>query len=478
MRLTLQKLLDATGGCLVRGEADTLIESFSNDSRSIARGGCFVAIRAERDGHDFIDDAAQRGAVVALTDRAIDDAVGKGLAVVLVDSSVAALAHVARRVRDEILQDASVVGITGSTGKTSTKDLCVAAMRDLRLHANSQSFNNEIGLPLTMLDAACDTDVLILEMGARFRGNIRELCEIARPAIGVITNIGLAHAEHLGGVAGVAATKGELLESLPLDGFAIIPSGEFSKQLSARTQSEKIRVGTDLAERPDVLVRVLALDDQLRPTVGVDSPWGSVEMKVGLRGAHQATNGAMALIVALRCGVEIEAAAAGIATATGSNWRMEISKLDDNITMINDAYNANPTSMRAAIEALASAPCRGRRIAILGAMREIGAASEHEHRKLGALLVDADIDTLICVGDEGQWIAMGAENRNDSVGGTALDTVEAVKNAAEAGESAVRIVRPGDTVLLKASRAIGLESVARRLEGLAPASGTASGDAQ
>ncbi len=475
MKVTVESLLRATGGQLVQGDRSTIIESFCNDSRLLRPDSCFVAIRAERDGHDFIGDASAHGASVALTDRSIDSTVGRDIAIVRVGSTLEALADIARQVRHEVLASANVVGITGSTGKTSTKDLCAGALRSVRVHTTSQSFNNEIGLPLTILDAPENTEVLVLEMGARFRGNIQELCDIAAPSIGIITNIGLAHAEHLGGIAGVLATKGELFASLPENGLAILPAGEFADALSERTSAETMRVGlkADASARPDVTVHVVDLDEELRPTVRIESPWGAAEMRVGLRGAHQGVNAAMAFVAALRCGVEVEAAADGISRATGSDWRMEVVTVANDVTLINDSYNANPTSMRAAIDALTQAPCRGHRIAVVGSMRELGLHSEEEHLKLGARCAEAPIDILICVGEEGAWIARGAELRIDSMTGRRFATVDTVKDAEAASAVLEKVVGPGDTILVKASRALGLEAVAKSVQGY-PTRGGAS----
>jgi UDP-N-acetylmuramoyl-tripeptide--D-alanyl-D-alanine ligase len=456
LRLTAAEIVEATGGELVAGPAHALASSFVIDSRVLAPGGCFVALRAERDGHEFVADAFLKGATIALVSRPVDTpaaTVDAGPAVVRVSDPLAALADLARAARER-LAAADVVAVTGSAGKTVTKDLTAAALRrGRRVHASPGSFNNEAGLPLTLLSADPAVQVIVAEMGARFAGNIAELCEIARPTVGVVTNIGLAHAEHLGGRAGIARVKGELLDALPAQGIAVLNADdEHSGPLAARTGARVLRAGTS----PDADVRALdvTLDAELRPSLRLETPWGDAKMVLVVRGAHQVTNAAQAATVALALGVPLDDVADGLAATTGASWRMDLVRSPDGITVLNDAYNSNPTSATAALRALAALPVGGRRIAVLGEMLELGERSDAEHADLGRLAADLGLDAVVAVGAPAGAIRSGAGERL---------RVESVADADDALEIVTGIVGPGDAVLVKASRAVGLERVAETL---------------
>jgi UDP-N-acetylmuramoyl-tripeptide--D-alanyl-D-alanine ligase len=454
MQLTLRELADACGGVVV-GNDDVTVDGFGNDSRSIRPGECFVAIVDARDGHDYVDDAFTRGAVAALVERVPDAG-----PCVVVDDPVAALAAIAGWVRSTRLARTRVVGITGSTGKTSTKDLLVGALGAARrVHSNPASFNNEIGLPITILGAAEAIDVLVCEMGARFAGNIADLCAIARPEVGVVTNIGVAHAEHLGGRRGVERVKGELLEALSANGVAVLGDDDpASGRLVTRTQARVLRVG----ERTTADVRFVVhdLDAELRALVAIDSPWGPLRARLGLRGAHQVLNAALAATVALDDGVSPDQVAAGLTAATGSSWRMDLAHTVDGITVLNDAYNANPQSMRAALVALRDLDVSGRRVAVLGAMRELGSASRAEHEAIGQLAATCGVQRLVAVG------AADDEDVAALAGVAAACGVDVVVTDRDRATGALTDLRAGDAVLIKASRAVGLEAVAAEL--LAP----------
>jgi UDP-N-acetylmuramoyl-tripeptide--D-alanyl-D-alanine ligase len=461
MRLSAAEVAAATNGEIVAGDSNTIVGSFTNDSRALAASprdadACFVALRDHRDGHDFVDAAFAAGAAGAIVREVPAHLVHvSGRVLVRVADPGAALIALATAARSR-LERLQVVGITGSTGKTSTKDLTAAAVGTGRVvHANPESFNNEIGLPLTVLGADELTEVLVTEMGARFAGNIAQLCAIARPSIGVVTNIGLAHAEHLGGPAGVLAVKGELLEALPATGLAVVDGdGPFVSQLAARTRARVLRCGSG----PGVDVRLTrcTLDDQLRASITAKTPWGPVQTRLSVRGQHQATNALFAIAVAGSLGVTPELIAAGLAAATGSRWRLELECRADGVTVLNDVYNANPTSMTAALHALAALPVGGRRIAVLGEMLELGAHAADAHAAVGELAGRLHIDVVIGVGAGGAAITAAAGAVE-----TRLDVADP-----EAALGAVRaMVEPGDAVLLKASRAVGLELVAGGLLG-------------
>ncbi len=457
MRLTVSEIAHATGGKAV-GDGAVVAESFSIDSRTLQPGACFVALVAERDGHDFVADAFDSGAVVAVVARDVVHRRGPR-ALVKVEDTLVALGELGALARDR-LTGATVVAITGSAGKTATQDLLAAALSQTRrVSASPVSFNNEAGLPLTMLSADVDTEVVVAEMGARFAGNIADLCAIARPHIGVITNVGLAHAGPLGGRAGVAAAKGELLEALPSDGVAVLHADDdHTPALARRTLARVVRVGLEARADVDVYVTDVALDDQLRPAFRLDTPVGSLDVHLAVRGEHQVLNAAMATAVAIELGVPLDDIGAGLARAETAAWRMELTRTDHGVTVLNDAYNASPTSTAAALRSLARLPVPGRRMAVLGEMRELGAEAESAHHDVGRMAVECGVEVLVVVGHEARAVGLGAR----AAGRSGVEVVEVSDPASAVDEIATR-VREGDAVLVKASRAIGLERVAAAL---------------
>ena len=349
-----------------------------------------------------------------------------------------------------------MIGITGSAGKTSTKDLTAAALAPaFVVHASVASFNNEIGLPVSLLDAPTDAGAVVLEMGARFAGNIAELCAIARPSIGVITHIGLAHAEHLGGADGIAAVKGELVDALPADGLAVLNADcEHVETLRRRSAAPVLTVGVDPGA--DLRTSAVRLGPDLRATFRLDSPWGSEpDLRLAVRGVHQVANAAQAAAVALHLGVPLAAIAGSLSTATSASWRMELSTSGDDILVLNDAYNASPSSVRAALDTFGRLPVRGRRIAVLGEMRELGVIAAAEHAAIGGVVAAAGVSVLVTVGS-------GTDELADSARAEGVEVF-----AVESGDAAVvalrTMVEPGDAVLVKASRLVGLERVAAAL---------------
>jgi UDP-N-acetylmuramoyl-tripeptide--D-alanyl-D-alanine ligase len=454
MRLTLGEVAGAAAGEILAGDPALEVASVSVDSRRIEPGGLFVALRAERDGHDFAAGAVAAGAVAVLLERPVPD-LPSGVAVVRAADSGAALAALGAHARARLGEAVPVVGITGSTGKTSTKDLTAAALgAAFPVSSSPASWNNEIGVPLTLLGTEEGAGAVVAEMGSRGVGHIAALCAIARPTIGVITNIGVAHVEFFGSRAEVARAKGELVEALPAGGTAVLcADDDTTPDLARRSPAPVLTAGFDPSA--DVAVSGLRLDADLRPSFHLATPWGGIEVgPLPVRGAHQATNAAFAVAVAGALAVDVEAAASGLASATGSAWRMELCRTPAGLVVLNDAYNANPTSMIAAVKALAALPA-GRRVAVLGHMAELGEASEEAHRSIGHEAAASEFHTLVVVGREAAGIAKGARE-----GG--LDVVE-VDTADDALAALAAILRPGDAVLVKASRVVGLEALAGAL---------------
>jgi UDP-N-acetylmuramoyl-tripeptide--D-alanyl-D-alanine ligase len=464
MELTAREIAAITGTDDVIGDAFARARSWSNDSRTLESGACFVALVDARDGHDFVADAFARGATVALVTRPVPEPPPTGAAIVRVDDAFAALAALGTAARDR-LGTAVVVGITGSSGKTGTKDLTAGALRrTFRVHASPGSFNNEIGLPITLLRAPEGTEALVLEMGARFPGNIADLCAIAQPDVGVITNVGLSHAGLLGGPEGIARVKGELLEALTADGIAVLDANDAATPgLAARTVARTLTVGVDpLAEgvTADVVASRVTLDRELRPSFVLQSSWGSGTVHLAVRGAHHVVNASLAAAVALVRGVPFDAVAAGLAAVTPAPGRMDVRRTSSGTLVIDDAYNANPASMAAALRALERVGAAGRTIAVVGDMLELGDATAAEHARVGEQAAAVGVDVLVTVGDE-----MAAAAGAARAASPAVDLVIEVADARSALDAVRSLdVRADDVVLVKGSHAIGLERV---VDGLA-----------
>jgi UDP-N-acetylmuramoyl-tripeptide--D-alanyl-D-alanine ligase len=407
------------------------------DSRSVQAGDLFVPIVAARDGHEFIADAVAAGAAAYLTSRSAESLSAPGIEVADTVDALMALAGWARaRVT------VPVVGITGSVGKTSTKDLVAAALRSkLRVAANERSFNNEQGLPVTILGASDDTEVLVLEMGMRGIGEIARLCAVARPEVGVVTAVAAAHTERVGGIEGVARAKGELVEALPGSGTAILNADDaLVRAMGGRTGATVLTFGH--APLADVRVEGVQLDELARPRFVARTPWGEVTVTLAISGAHMAANAAAALAVAGVLGVDVGDAADALGAAHLSPMRMQVVPTAAGGVVINDAYNANPTSMRAALDALLGVEAQ-RRIAVLGPMAELD-DPDVAHREVAAYARALGIE-LIAVG-------------TDRYGSDPVDPNDVL--------GVVGPVDGGTAVLVKASRAAGLESVAAALVGV------------
>jgi len=465
IELTLAEVADAVGAQLPEGAAGSVTGTVTVDSRTVSTGDLFVALPGERvDGADFVAAAAAAGAVAALTTRP-DGA----LPSLVVDDPIEALGRLAAAVHRR-LQAAGVVtvGITGSSGKTSTKDLLGQVLAAAGPTVSPPgSYNNDIGLPLTVLSADEDTRFLVLEMGARGTGHIARLCRVAPPRIGVVLNVGSAHLGEFGSPEGIAQAKGELVEALPEDGTAVLTAEDPRvRGMAPRTRARVLLVGR--SDDAEVRAEDVALDDAARPRFTLVTAGERHPVTLQVVGEHQVANALSAAGAALAAGMApAEVAAALSAAGPRSRWRMEVGRRPDGVTVVNDAYNANPESMRAALAALAGLPAT-RRIAVLGGMLELGPDAEAEHERLGRDAVAAGTDLIVAVGADAVGIATGAR----AAGLTGEGSVH-VPDRAAARALLSEVLRPGDVVLVKASRAFGLERLAEDL--LADASGTGAG---
>ncbi|AZZ80210.1 UDP-N-acetylmuramoylalanyl-D-glutamyl-2, 6-diaminopimelate--D-alanyl-D-alanine ligase [Gordonia alkanivorans] len=435
MHFLASEVAASVGGELIG--PDVQIDGASIDSRNVRPGQLFVPIVAERDGHDFIPSALESGAAAYFTSRA---EVSRGTAIRVPDTALA-LADLGRAVRGRIPD--RVVGITGSVGKTSTKDLLAGVLQTTyRTAASEKSFNNELGLPLTLAGAADDVEAVVLEMGARGIGHIDLLCSIASPTVGVITRVEGVHLELFGDIESVARAKGELVESLPADGIAVLNADHrYVAAMAERTSARVLRYG--LSPDADVYASDIVVDDELRASFRLHTPWGSTDVRLGARGEHQVRNALAAAAAGGGLGVSVEDIANGMSAAELSGLRMELAKNADGTIVLNDAYNANPTSMSAALKSLAALPA-GRRVAVLGTMAELGSDSPAQHHAIALEAHELDIEVIAV--DEPDY------------GDTARHTSGVDEAVAALGDLA-----GGDAVLVKGSRVAALERVAQAL---------------
>jgi UDP-N-acetylmuramoyl-tripeptide--D-alanyl-D-alanine ligase len=424
------------------------------DSRAAAPGALFAALPGERaDGHDFAAAAVSAGAAAVLATRPVQ------VPALIVADVPAALAALARGVLDR-LPGVTVAGITGSSGKTTTKDLLAQLAERLGpTVAPAGSFNNELGHPLTVLRADEQTRYLILELGARGRGHIAALCAVAPPRLGAVLNVGRAH---VGGYFAdqdeVAQAKGELVEALPAGGLAALNADDPRvAAMSSRTVAPIVTFGRSATAQ--VRATDVRVDGEGRPSFTLITPAGSAPVRLNLRGEHNVSNALAAATLAGGLGLDTEAIAAGLSEAVArSRYRMEVTRRPDGVVVINDAYNANPDSVKAGLTALAGMAAGGRSHAVLGLMGELGPNSRAWHEEVGAAAARLGVSTLIVVGDEAAPMLDGAR----SVPGWPGEPLP-VPDAAAALKAVTDRIGPGDAVLVKASKSVGLWDVALEL---------------
>jgi UDP-N-acetylmuramoyl-tripeptide--D-alanyl-D-alanine ligase len=449
---SLSEIARVTGGVL-RGEG-AVASSVTIDSRVAEPGSLFVALPGEHaDGHAFVGDALSRGAAGAIVDRR---SVREEPTIVVADAGRALLALAADERR--AMTGVTVIAITGANGKTSTKDLAASVLSTrMPTHASPASFNNEIGLPLTLLGARADTEVIVAEMGARREGDVAALCTVASPGAVVVTNLGVAHMGIFGSWDAIVRSGAEPLEALGPDAVAILNADDpVVASLSSRTRARVRTFG--LSAGADVRAQDIALDEDglASFTLAVGDERERVELAVP--GEHMIANA----LAAAACGSELAISAAECAAALKgahvSRWRMESFTTSGDVRVVNDAYNANPESMAAALKA-ARWMARGTRLAaVLGHMAELGPISLEEHERLGELVVRVGVERLVTVGPEAEQIARAAIRE-----GALPADVASCGTPDEAVADLAAWMAPGDVVLVKGSRVAGLERVAEAL---------------
>ena len=442
MRLSLLEILEATGGGEVGGtQVGETFSTFHTDSREVKQGGVFFALRGgEMDGHQFVGDAISRGAAAVVVDLKTD--IPTGIVEILVPDTWNALyavaSHALRRVQP------LVVAVTGSNGKTSTKEMVAAILsRHFNVHRTQGNLNTETGVPLTILSLEPHHSALVLEMGLQRAGDIAQLAALARPVIGIVTNVGVVHIEFFISREELARAKGELVAALPEEGLAVLNAdNEFFPLLAQMTPA---RVASFGHEHGDYRVQ------------GYEAPSGGgsrftvrgVEVRLALDGLHQAVNAAAALAACEFAGVSLEGGAAALADLTVEHRLQELAA-PAGYSIIDDAYNASPESMLAAFDAVAAAPRTGRLLAVLGEMRELGAFAEESHRRVGERA--AEVFDAVCVVQGGHARKMAEAAR-----------AEVVSDRAAAAEWVRRHAQPGDRVLIKASHGVRLDELVKEL---------------
>jgi UDP-N-acetylmuramoyl-tripeptide--D-alanyl-D-alanine ligase len=431
------------------------------DSRLVVPGGLFVALPGENvDGHDFVATATATGAAASLTSRPIE-----GSPCIVVEDQQTALGELARHVMSQ-LPDCLVIGLTGSQGKTSTKDMIAQVLAPYGpTVAPKGSFNNELGHPLTALQADEKTRYLVAEMGAAHVGDIAYLTRITPPRIGLVLNVGISHLGEFGSRDAIAQAKGELIEAVLPGGIAVLNADDPRVAAMAGRTLEKVLT---FGAAPDADVRAtgIALDDNGRAGFTLHLAGDELPVRLQLIGEHQVSNALACAAVAHAVGLTPEQIADGLNSAVNvSKWRMEVTERPDGVTVINDAYNANPDSVRAALKALvAIGRTRGARTwAVLGEMRELGTAAAEEHDAIGRLAVRLEVNRLVAVTEPARPIQLGASLEGSSLEGSRRNE-SAYADSIEAALELLRAeLRPGDVVLVKASRTVGLDRLATAL---------------
>lgn len=460
LTMSVERLVDVTSGTLLQGDAKTMVNGLAIDSREVQPGAAFVAFAgATVDGHDFVGAALAAGARALIVTKdseelrqAVTSSRRHDVAVVLVSDATAAVQALAAAHRDRLL--CPVVGVTGSMGKTTTKDFLRSVLGTrMNVVATEGNRNNELGVPLTIMQAGADTGVLVVEMAMRGPGQIQALSGIARPTCGLVTNVGVSHVEVLGSESAIADAKAELVEAIPAEGRVFLNGDDaWSATLAGRASAAVTLYG--LAEQSDVRGVDIAVHDAGNASFTLVCESGTARVELPVPGRHNVYNTLAAAAIGLYLQLSLSDVVTGLEHARITGMRMEVFESASGVTVINDAYNANPTSMRAALATLGEVSSQGRRVAVLGDMAELGTLSELAHFDLGSVVAKSGADVLVTVGPLAKRIADGA-----LAAGMPAGAVRPCATAAEASEVLDDLLASGDVALVKASRVMGLERI-------------------
>ena len=460
--LTLGQVCDIVGGKLI-GDVSLRVSGISIDSRSANRGDLFAAIVGERvDGHEFVSQAISAGASASLSSKEVSGSY------VLVPASpdeldpvIHAIAKLSAHVRS-LMRGVEVIGITGSSGKTSTKDMIGQVLSHAgTTHAPAGSLNNELGLPLTLLSAPLDVKYLVAEMGMRGLGHITHLCNLAQPTLGVITNVGHAHIGEVGSIEGIAKAKSELVSAISASGVVVLNADD-ERVLAMRNLAEATVFTYGFSKAADVRAENLQLSSYGNYTFDLVYRGDRVPASIPMLGEHNVLNALAAAAVGLAVGMEIEDIARALTTLKQmSKWQMEVHQIPGNVVIINDAYNANPESMTAALETLTAIPATGNTFAVLGKMHELGEASDAIHAQIAKLATRLGVTLVVAVGESAK--SYGLASDVTSAEGMTQKSVW-LPDFDSACDYIVNEVNSGDVLLFKASRAEQFEVLADQIE--------------
>ena len=447
-KLSIFQIAEFASASVSGGDGNVSIDKISTDSRTLKRGELFVALRGENfDGHKFVEAAVKTGAVGAIVDLGWKGKVPDNFTVIRVEDTLQAYQTVAANYRKSL--PLRVLAITGSNGKTSTKDFAAAVLgRRFRVTKTQGNFNNHVGLPRTMLEATSQDEVAVWEIGMNHPGEVAALAKIAAPDAALITNIGIAHIEFMGSREAIAAEKGALAEAIGPQGSIILNADDpFSKNIAARTHAKVIFAGTTAGTIRAGEITQSAHGSDFTILEGAHR----CRAQLPVPGLHMVQNAMLAVAAGRLFGLSLEEAAAGLVAAPLAKARLQIRQIGG-VQFIDDSYNANPDSMKAALRTLVELDADGKRIAVLGEMRELGKESARGHREVGETAAELGVDQLIAIGDMGAAIAEAAQEAG-------LEKTAAVGSISEAAEMLTEITAPGDLVLIKGSRTARTERV-------------------
>src|SRR6059036_2086492 len=444
----LEQIAKFAGAEIFSGDGKVFIDKISTDSRAVKHGELFVALRGENfDAHSFVESVAKAGAAGAIVDSNWTGKVPENFALIRVKDTLQAYQKLAANYRKSL--SLKVVAITGSNGKTSTKDFAAAVLaRCFRVTRTEGNFNNHVGLPRTMLEATSQDEVAVWEIGMNHPGEIAALARLAAPDVAIITNIGVAHIEFMGSLETIAAEKGALVEAVGAHGTVILNADDpFTRSIATRARGKVILAGTTAGN-----IRAGEISQS-----GTGTDFTILEgahrcrAQLPVPGLHMVQNALLAVAAGRAFGLSLEDCAAGLVAAPLTKARLQIKDLGG-VQFLDDSYNANPDSMKAALRTLVELDADGKRIAVLGEMHELGDESERGHREVGETAAALKIDQLIAIGDAATAIAQGAKHAG-------LQKTTVVNSTSEAAELLNEIAAPGDLILIKGSRASRTEEV-------------------
>jgi len=447
-RSPILQIAEFAGAKLESGDPKASVEKISTDSRTLKRGELFVALRGENfDGHQFVETATNAGAIGAIVDFGWDGSVPRNFGILRAEDTLRAYQKLAANYRQSL--PIEVLAITGSNGKTSTKDFVASVLaRRFQVTKTEGNFNNHVGLPRTILEATSEDEVGVWEIGMNHPGEIAALAKIAAPDAAIITNIGIAHIEFMGSRDAIAYEKGALVEAVSLEGTVILNADDpFSETIASRTRAKVVLAGIKQGVVRATEIRQTPEGSEFTILEGAHR----CRAQLPVPGLHMVQNALLAVAAGRAFGLSIEDCATGLATAPLTRARLQIKEIGG-VQFIDDSYNANPDSMKAALRTLVELDADGKRIAVLGEMRELGDELERGHREVGEAAAEFGVDQLIAIGQHGAIIARAAKHAG-------LQKSVAVSSTTEAAEVLVDVVVPGDLVLIKGSRAAQTERV-------------------